>query len=665
MIDLQTMLDGRTHRDLELIARAHKLPFTRRDPKAQGLETLAAALHAGAYQRAFKDLTSDHIAALHALVAGGGWLPLPLFTHYFGEIRPYKPWRVAFTPRHPWRYPASVAERLYHLGFIHVRDDEMVGIVQEARALLPPLPVAEATVTNDVTVPHGRLTLLRDVAALLGVLLLVEAVPVHDRWLSLSVLRQVNDRLTLKADLSAIRSELQTGRLRWLHYLAQVGGLLNVQAGVFKPTVAAWQWLSAPPQVQWDCLMQAVEHDLEADDRLWDVFRLPEVTAHTWRVLRHTLDELDAAQGYRVKDLFPMLAPYLLSDRREDIGYLLRDVFAWSGVLVLARGRVFIQPQRFDPAPAPAVESAAELYFPLPDAPSAALVTLLAFATIEDGSARIDEAALVRAVQNGLTAGDVIGTINALRDTPLSITAQQQIQSWAQAANRLTLKPMVVLYAPDAAIITQLREKWRLAEHFAERLSPHHLAVVAEDAGKLLSRLERRGIHVTSLVRPQSARRVTDMLNGDMAEYLLLAVRTYQKLHVRLDATIRIPQALTHWLAGQVSDPASIEASADVLVRSVQKQVPASSIDAGVQDEASIRRWLTFAHQRRQPLTIDYFSPYSGEHTTRTIDVDEIYDSNDLTYIDAYCHQAEKVLTFRLDRVLRIHAPPPIQDIAV
>ena len=44
MIALQAMLNERTHRDLELIARAHKIPFTRREPKAQGL-----AIHVAAY----------------------------------------------------------------------------------------------------------------------------------------------------------------------------------------------------------------------------------------------------------------------------------------------------------------------------------------------------------------------------------------------------------------------------------------------------------------------------------------------------------------------------------------------------------------------------------------------------------------------------------------
>ena len=119
MLSLQMMLNQRTHRDLELIARAHKLPFTRREPKARGLATLSQVLQGGAYETAFSRLDAEHIEALQALVIGGGCLPLPLFSHHFGEIRPYRPWRKDFYPPHPWRYPASIAERLYQLGFIN------------------------------------------------------------------------------------------------------------------------------------------------------------------------------------------------------------------------------------------------------------------------------------------------------------------------------------------------------------------------------------------------------------------------------------------------------------------------------------------------------------------------------------------------------------------
>ena len=141
MLTLTAMLQQRTHRDLELIARTHGIPFSRRQLKAHGLAALRESLEGGALAKAFAALDSNAIGALQALVAAGGYIPLISFKHHFGEIRPYKPWRVPHraylfteTVRHPWRAPLSVAERLYHLGMIHIHDWEMVEIVAEVKA---------------------------------------------------------------------------------------------------------------------------------------------------------------------------------------------------------------------------------------------------------------------------------------------------------------------------------------------------------------------------------------------------------------------------------------------------------------------------------------------------------------------------------------------------
>lgn len=89
------MLSERTHRDLELIARAHDLPFTRRESKTLGLAKLTEALENRAFQKALNSLTSDEIVPLQALQVAGGWLPAYLFQHHFGEIRRYKPWKTS------------------------------------------------------------------------------------------------------------------------------------------------------------------------------------------------------------------------------------------------------------------------------------------------------------------------------------------------------------------------------------------------------------------------------------------------------------------------------------------------------------------------------------------------------------------------------------------
>lgn len=50
--------------------------------------------------------------------------------------------------------------------------------------------------------------------------------------------------------------------------------------------MSAWQWLSAPPDVQWSSLMNAVEYDLEARQPLWNTFRYPKIQRIKWQVVR-------------------------------------------------------------------------------------------------------------------------------------------------------------------------------------------------------------------------------------------------------------------------------------------------------------------------------------------------------------------------------------------
>ncbi|MDQ7034325.1 MAG: hypothetical protein Q9P01_05670 [Anaerolineae bacterium] len=264
-LSLENMLKQRTHRDLELIARAHKLPFSRRYPKAQGLHDLTTALCGEHFEKAFQNLTDEERDPLRALQAAGKYMPLYLFTLYFGEINLYKPWRrsqaktisknQAEMRQHPWRYPTSVAEKLYQLGFITIVDKEMVVLCDDTLHLLSPLPLPQAIDWQGQKPLSTPQTLLTDIAVLIGTLMKIDVRPQWERWLPPSALKAVNERLIIKegcltlppkpqgGDKKLIRSELQTGRLRWLHYLAQVSGLISIQAGLLKPTVAAWQWL--------------------------------------------------------------------------------------------------------------------------------------------------------------------------------------------------------------------------------------------------------------------------------------------------------------------------------------------------------------------------------------------------------------------------------------
>lgn len=662
MVGLVTMLQRRTHRDLELIARAHNLPFTRREPKAQGLARLQRTLAGSAFEQAYRGLTSTHIDALQALVTAGGALPLRQFKRHFGKIRFYRPWRFDDGPRHPWRRPLSPAERLYHLGYILLREDGHVEIVDEVQALLPVL-ARPASVPTGIDAPAGRSALLGDLAVLLGTLLRLDSVPNHGRWLSLAALREVNAALAVPDDLQHVRSELQTRRLRWLHYLAVVANLVSVQAGYWKPTVTAWDWLAAPAQHQWDVLMQAVDHDLEARVRQWDRFRLPEVSPQGWRVMRRLIADLTVGDSYRVRDVLPALKPYLLPDSAAQIGTLIRDGLVPCGLVSLARGRVTVLGRDVHPAVTAAEWSLLPEGLRLRWAGVAhpSWVKLLGMAPVHDGYVTLDDAAIRHALRQGLEAGDLHHLLGTLLGAPPPDAVRQQIRRVMQGAVQLTLKPAAVLQAADPAVLQQIATDWRLKGHFVERLSPRHLAVALDDADLVRGKLERRGHTVTSWPAPASASAGnSDGINGETATYLLLAVRAYQKLSAHLDASIHIPKALTHWLAERVRDPAGVEFHADRMLEVLQKQVPAASPAPSVRDSESIRRWITEAHRRGQAIKIDYRSPYAdGKTTTRTVTISALYESDDVTYFEAYCDLAGKVLTFRLDRVLAVYEIQP------
>jgi hypothetical protein len=194
-----------------------------------------------------------------------------------------------------------------------------------------------------------------------------------------------------------------------------------------------------------------------------------------------------------------------------------------------------------------------------------------------------------------------------------------------------------------------------LRENIAAKLSPKHLAIKADAAEKLLQKLERRHYHVNNLLVTRVPVQSSE-ISPAMAEYLLLAVRSYQKLDSRIAASMHIPNAVVEWLQSQVQNPAAIEAQANHLTAAVQRQIPQTAsiqVDA-IQDSASVRWMLEFALVRGTSLSIDYYSPYAGETTTRRIQVHEIYEANSLTYFEAYCELAGEIRTFSLDRVLRI-----------
>lgn len=252
---LDTMLERRSWRELRATAHAHGLRFNTNLDKETAHERLHRELVDGQLRRSFRALTLHDRAALSALQAAEGTLYLHEFVGAFGEIRAYKPWRED-APIHPWRRPVSPAEKLWFLGFITIYKGEdgrprTVRAPADVLDLLPPLPRPRP---HFKCLPRPALspdTLRVDLAALLGSLLIEPVKPRWHRWLPPWALKAINARLRVREEVDSMGSELQTGRLRFLHYLAEVGGLTGDQSGAILPTTAAWAWLDLPPGDQW------------------------------------------------------------------------------------------------------------------------------------------------------------------------------------------------------------------------------------------------------------------------------------------------------------------------------------------------------------------------------------------------------------------------------
>lgn len=499
MDTLMQHLEYRTWRELRATAHAHGLHFNTNHTTLQARERLCRELTGGQLRRSFRALGPDERAALVALQAAGGSLPLYRFTAAFGPIRPYKPWQED-APVHPWRRPVSVAERLWFLGFVQTNKGQngprMVSVPAEVLSLLPPLPRPRPKAKRLPRPVFSPDALRVDLAILLGTLLGTPVKPRWLRWLPPCMLKRINARLRVREKVDAVRSELQTKRLRFLHYLAEVGGLLSLQNGVFLPTTAAWAWLSLPPGEQWRWLWEALERDLARPagrvgrDPVWNTYRFPAITPRVWGALITVLRDLHPGQTYTIRALVESLRPYCpsipgpfshsekgsktgggespLSPRssgREDLGVralesvpeVLRSVLSWAGI-VTVRAQCFMLTEAgyaalhgddhaFAPVEYATIQPGEDtLWLNLPDAPpTRAWAEFAAWGTLDQGRWCVDAEAIVRAIEQGHGAHDVARTVGDLCGGMLPRDQFERIEGWAKQASRLVLRQMTVL----------------------------------------------------------------------------------------------------------------------------------------------------------------------------------------------------------------------------
>jgi len=263
MHTVEAVLHNRSWWHLRSTAHANGLKFNTKQTRHHAIEWLKQIMPRR-FGRQLKHLTNHEKAALLALKAHDGQMTRSAFCAAFGNIRPHKPWRKD-TPYKPWRYDATIAEKLWFQGWIDIERGrngvpETIYAPQEVMQLLPPLPHPDYQAWQQTERPNQQ-AVLTDLALFLGLLMAHPIQPIHGKWLPLTFLREWNMLCTVKDELRGVRSERQSGRLKFLHYLATVGELIAVQNGCLLPTVYAWQWLAENPSERWSHLWNALDSD--------------------------------------------------------------------------------------------------------------------------------------------------------------------------------------------------------------------------------------------------------------------------------------------------------------------------------------------------------------------------------------------------------------------
>lgn len=259
---------------------------------------------------------------------------------------------------------------------------ELLPLLPAPPALPPPIPARQARPIAPVDL------VCHDLAYLFGLLQRDDVVPRHGRWLPPNLLLAWGRGCLGPVVHPQARGELQTGRRRFLHYLAENAGWLNYQLimnnthralreqtgkksdqvsrstphaprspllaprSPLTPTPTAWLWLNASAQERRQALWQSW---LSPDPARWRAFRLP---GSTWLsrpeallVVIHDylprLDPADPAQFARLllaqqPELLDLLPANLLQPAEllaETIVQILTGPLVWLGVLVKDEGR--------------------------------------------------------------------------------------------------------------------------------------------------------------------------------------------------------------------------------------------------------------------------------------------------------------------------------------
>lgn len=517
--------------------------------------------------RALALLKPEQQGCLRNVLVAGGHLPRPYLQSRYGRWAAPRPMLTRYQAhkRGDDVAPPATLEMLALLGLLFFNkptDSLFIPLELQAylRAALPESPIAPPLAPPPASptawsMLDPALVTRHDVASLLA---LCQAQPVqvlHQWWLSPTTLGQWGQAMLQPPLNPHPRSERQTGRRRFLHWLALQAGWLSVSQNQLLPTLQGWQWLQAEPITQLQALYDSW---CQMRSTLWHQFRLPGYEwltdpAYLIEPLHHSLRQWQlgkadawlgqAALGFepaafshwcqlqhpRLLDYLPHTEADRTASLQQTMVETITGPLCWLGLLVpgpaVARRYQLTEWGRYwlNLAPAPALVPP-DLYHcqaqfqpnplhsrltlqqtgPLPKPLDQVMVGIL-HQPQQRGTANQDDPphptypitaiSFCRAVHQGWSGPALYQALQHLTGRILSNQEQALLHVWAEAAEKVTLQTWPILESRDPAVITRLASTRRGRRHIVRTLSNRAVVVDGLRQAALIKRLtEQEGV---------------------------------------------------------------------------------------------------------------------------------------------------------------------------
>jgi hypothetical protein len=249
---------------LKVIAQRHHLSFPSNVYRRDLLLMLAKHMERrDVVDAALASLSAPARQALDALTLKDGYMIAQVFAQDYGAIPSnYDPY--GYGGIRPSERESSAAHELWLSGFIYQAygrignwQGEVCFIPEEIQAILPkPRMTAFADLLVAAPEPAGmspQPALVRDIGLLLCYLQRETVRAVRGDQLAKRDLLKLNEDLSLRQDLAAVRQESEATWISFVHLLARLMGLVRVSSGLLTPSDDALDWLKQGYEKQlWD-----------------------------------------------------------------------------------------------------------------------------------------------------------------------------------------------------------------------------------------------------------------------------------------------------------------------------------------------------------------------------------------------------------------------------